>query len=216
VPNPIDEREFETPPDAARFREAHALGSGPVVLFLGKLTPRKSVDVLLQAFDRIRAAEATLVIAGNDMGAGDTVARIARALGLGGRMRRVGLVRGPERFDALAAASVLVYPSRDEIFGLVPLEAILSGTPVVVSSDSGCGEIIGRIGGGHVVPHGDAGALAGAIDAIVEAPELWRARTASAAARIRTMFGSDLVARRLEEVYAAVISETTPSRRATA
>ena len=46
----------------------------------------------------------------------------------------------------------MVYPSAHEVFGLVPLEALLWGTPVIVSGDSGCGEVIGRTGGGQVVP----------------------------------------------------------------
>ncbi|HEX6974211.1 MAG TPA: glycosyltransferase family 4 protein [Vicinamibacterales bacterium] len=216
VPNPIDEAELERPPRPEHFRELHGLGSGPIVLFLGKLTPRKSVDVLLRAFVRTGAADATLVVAGNDMGAAGEIERVARTLDLGTRLRRIGLVRGADRFDALAAASVVVYPSRDEIFGLVPLEAILSGTAVVVSSDSGCGEVIGRVGGGHIVPHGDVAALAGAIDAILEAPQLWRARAANAAARIRAAFGSDVVARRLEQLYDTVVAESAAAARATA
>ena len=47
-----------------------------------------------------------------------------------------------DRLDALAASEVVVYPSRDEVFGLVAVEALMCGTPVIVGNDSGCGEII--------------------------------------------------------------------------
>jgi glycosyltransferase involved in cell wall biosynthesis len=108
---------------------------------------------------------------------------------------------------------VVVYPSRDEIFGLVPLEALLCGTPVVVSGDSGCGEVIGRVGGGHIVPQGDVPALSGAIDAILSAPELWHTRANAAAQRTRAAFGSDIVARQLEELYLTVREEAAHHRR---
>ena len=93
----------------------------------------------------------TWSIAGSDMGSGlahDSVRRHARVM-------HVGLLEGRDRLDALAAASVVVYPSRHEVFGLVPLEALLSGSPVIVCNDSGAGEIIRTVGGGQIVPVGD-------------------------------------------------------------
>lgn len=205
VPNPIDEQEFDCPADPMRFRARHGLDGGvSVVLFLGKLTPRKGVDVLVRAFGALDRRDTTLVIAGNDMGSGAGIDALTRQLCLGPRVRRVGLLTGSDRRDALAAADVVVYPSRDEIFGLVPLEALLCGTPVVVCGDSGCGEVIARVGGGNIVPYGDVAALRGAIDSILSAPGTWRSRAATAAERTRGLFGSDVVCRQLEDVYAAV------------
>ena len=76
-------------------------------------------------------------VAGNDMGAGRRIFSLVRTLGLDARVISAGLLTGAARLDALAAADVVVYPSRDEIFGLVPLEALLAGTPVIVCNDSG-------------------------------------------------------------------------------
>jgi glycosyltransferase involved in cell wall biosynthesis len=205
VPNPIDESEFQPPPDGQRFRAAQGLGAGPIVLLLGKLTPRKGTGVLIEAFSRLAHPSARLVIAGNDMGAG--IAALIERSACGPRTTRVGLLRGRARLDALAAADVVVYPSRDEVFGLVPVEALLAGTPVVVSSDSGAGEIIGGIGGGHVVPYGDAQALAGAIDAILRDPARWRRRARVAAARARVRFGADVVCERLDSVYRTLLGQ---------
>ncbi len=153
-----------------------------------------------------------LVVAGNDMGAGARIDEVVAALGLCSRVRRVGLLTGGARHDALAAADVVVYPSRDEVFGLVPLESLLCGTPVVVSGDSGCGQIIGCVGGGHIVPYGDVTALAGAIDAILAAPSLWRTRAVTAARHTRALFGSDTVGRQLEELYSDVCAEVKRAR----
>src|SRR5262249_11915225 len=179
VPNPIEDREYVPHPDGARFRTTHALGDAPVILFLGKLTPRKGVDVLRRAFSTVRRPDARLVIVGSDMTSGafdDPSPADSRVL-------RLGVLGGRDRLDALAAADVVVYPSRDEVFGLVPIEALLCGSPVVVSNDSGCGEIIGSIGGGHIVPYGDVRVLSGAIDSILDAPDVWRRRARAAGAR---------------------------------
>jgi glycosyltransferase involved in cell wall biosynthesis len=108
---------------------------------------------------------------------------------------------------------VLVYPSHDEIFGLVPLEALLCGTPVVVCDDCGCGEVIRTTGGGLIVPVGEPRALADAVDAILAHERVWRARAAEAAVIARQLFGADVVARQLERLYADVTAGQRAARR---
>jgi glycosyltransferase involved in cell wall biosynthesis len=176
------------------------------VLFLGKLTPRKRVDVLLHAFAAGTNPTARLVIAGNDMGSGPSLARLSRSLGIADRVTFAGLLKGRDRLETLADANVVVYPSADEVFGLVPLEALLSGTPVVVADDSGCGEIVREVGGGDVVPLGDAAALAQAVNRMLAAPDESRALAAQAAARVRARFGGAVVAEQLDAVYAEVLA----------
>ena len=98
----------------------------------------------------------------------------------------VGLLEGRDRLDALAAANVVVYPSRHEVFGLVPLEALLCGSPVIVCNDSGAGELIGTVGGGEVVPVDDVDSLAvrDRVDARCRTPVGETAR-ASPASKVR-------------------------------
>lgn len=200
VPNPIDPGEFTPPPDGARFRRTWAASGEPIVLFLGKLTPRKRVDRLVAAMPRLAHRRARLVVAGNDMGAH---AAVRAAVGRSGLASTVftGLLEGRDRLDALAGADVVVYPTADEAFGLVPLEALLCGTPVVVADGSGCGEIVATLEGGQVVPLDDLDALAGAIDRVLAAPEAWRVRAAAGAGAVRARFSGDAVAARLECLY---------------
>ena len=146
------------------------------------------------------------MIAGNDMGAGADTRSLVRSLGLEARTVFTGLLRGQERLDALADADVVVYPSQDEVFGLVPLEALLSGTPVIVADDSGCGEIVRQTGGGQVVPLGDVDALARAIATMLDAPAEWRAATGPAAGRIRAAFGEDVVCAGIEQLYSEMVA----------
>jgi glycosyltransferase involved in cell wall biosynthesis len=204
IPNPVDVDEFSPPPGRGLFRRRLALTSEPIVLFLGKLTRRKRVDVL--ALARLERTDARLVIAGNDMGAGAAARSLVRALGIEDRTRFTGLLCGRERLEALADADVLVYPSKHEIFGLVPLEALLSGTPVIVADDSGCAEIISRTGGGLVVPQGDPQSLQQAIATVLADPRRWRGRAAAASARVRSAFGADTVCAQLEELYSEMVA----------
>jgi glycosyltransferase involved in cell wall biosynthesis len=205
IPNPVDLDEFT--PQIARgcFRRRFALASGPLVLFLGKLTPRKRLDVLLHAFGLLTRPDARLVVAGNDMGDGPRARALARSLGIERRTTFTGLLRGRARLEALADAEVLVYPSQDEIFGLVPLESLLSGTPVVVADDSGCGEVIRGTGGGLVVPVGDHDALAHAIECVLASPLEWRRAAADAADRVRAAYGGEAVCAQLERLYREVL-----------
>ena len=115
-----------------------------------------------------------------------------------------GLLRGGERLEALADADVVVYPSRDEVFGLVAVEALLAGTPVIVADDSGCGEVVAATGGGRVVAQGDAPALAAAVRDVLAAPQ--RSQVAEADRRIRAWLASDAIAARVETVYEALVA----------
>lgn len=206
VPNPVDLDEFAYPIDRNAFRRRFGLPASPLVLFLGKLTPRKRLDVLARAMAALPRRDAHLVVAGNDMGSGSAARVLVRSLGLDRRTLFTGLLAGRERLEALAAADVLVYPSQDEIFGLVPLEALLSGTPVIVAGDSGCGEVVRGTGGGLVVPVGSHEALAQGIASMLDAPAEWRSAASRAAVRVRTMYGEDAVCSELEHVYRGLVA----------
>jgi len=213
IPNPIDEAEFVQPLDPHRYRRQMHVGDAPLVLFLGKLTPRKGVDDLVRAVALLRDPRIKLIIAGNDMGMERTLLSLIRRLGLVNRVSLVGLLTGRDRLDALAAADVVVYPSRDEIFGLVPLEALLAGTPVVVCNDSGCGEVITQTGGGCLTKPGDITGLAGAIDRVLADVPAWRARARDGAASARRLFGAQVVCEQLESLYSDILHEQPATER---
>jgi glycosyltransferase involved in cell wall biosynthesis len=93
----------------------------------------------------------------------------------------------------------------------VPLEALQSGTPVVVSNDNGCGEIVDSLGGGLLVPPGHAALLASAIGRILDNHPRWRAAAAQAGAEASRRFHPDLVASQLEQVYREALSRPDPA-----
>jgi glycosyltransferase involved in cell wall biosynthesis len=206
VPNPVALDEFDSPPAREPWRHRAGVGpETPVVAYLGQLTPRKRVDVLVRAFAALRAPGAVLAIGGNDMGAGGAVRAAVREHGLASRTVFTGLLEGRARLELLAAADVVVYPGAHEIFGLVPLEALLAGTPVVVADDSGCGEVIAATGGGLVV-RGDGDAVCAALAQILGARSHWREAAARSAERVRALYAPDVVSARLERVYHEVVA----------
>jgi glycosyltransferase involved in cell wall biosynthesis len=206
IPNPLAPLPQPPLPERAAFRERHHLSDAPVLMYLGMLSPRKQPEMLARAAAELGRRDAQLVFAGNDMGAERSTRDAVRRLGLQPRTRFTGLLEGPARYEALAAADVFVYPSSDEVFGLAPLDALQSGTPVVVSNDSGCGEIVGAIGGGLLVPPGDAQALARAIETMLGDLPRWREAAVRAAAEAGRRFHPAAVAIGLEEVYRDAIA----------
>lgn len=206
LPNPVDLHELDPPPARGGLRRRFALGDAPVVLYLGMLTPRKGVDVLIDAFAALAVQEARLVLAGNDRGVGAALRARLRERGLAEAAVFTGLLRGRERLTALADADVVAYPSRHEAFGLVPLEALLCGAPVVVGDDHGCGEVIAEVGGGRCVPPGGASALAAALRELLADPERARREAREAASRVRARFAAAVVCAQLEEHYAEVLA----------
>ena len=221
VPNPVDLSEFLPAVERGHFRRRAGLTSEPLVVFLGKVTPRKRVDLLVEAFGRMvrrvesstsigaaSAARARLVIAGSDMGGLRSAVALGRMQHIDDRLIVPGILSGRERLELLADATVVVYPSEREVFGLVPLEALMTGTPVIVTGDSGCGEIVSSVGGGRVIPTGNVEALADALTHIVSSPDEWRSAAVNAASAVRQRFGSEVVTERLLQVYDEAIRHT--------
>jgi glycosyltransferase involved in cell wall biosynthesis len=207
IPHPVDLSESREPVPRGQFRRRFAIPWEQIVLYLGKLTPRKGLDVLVEAFAKIKRASVGLVIAGNDMGVEGEVRRLVDSRGIGARTLFTGLLKGRERLEALADADVVTYPSQHEVFGLVPLEALLCGTPVIVSGDSGCGEVIGATGGGRVVAHGNPRLLADAIEGVLAEPAEWRAAAEVARERVRETYDNDAVFLRLDGLYLEMVRD---------
>jgi len=160
IPNGV---EMETLVDNRSFKEEFGI-KGDYVLYLGKITPRKGIEHALAALPLLDDQSIALIVAGNDMGFARELKKRARELSVGGRVIFTGLVTGKMKAAAYREALFTVYAGQDEIFGLVPWESILCGTPVIVADDSGCGEWIRAGEAGHVVRYGDPRAIAEAIN----------------------------------------------------
>jgi len=152
------------------FRETYGLEDGQIILFLGRLSPIKGPDLLLAAFAKIaeKLGGAHLVFAGPDGELSGQLRDSVMAAGLSGRVSFTGFLAGQEKQDALAAASLLVVPSRQEAMSLVALEAGLCGTPVLLTDQCGFDEVQ-ALDGGRVVAV-DAVAIAEGISIMLQDP----------------------------------------------
>ena len=152
-PDPADSRT-----DAARGR--HLAGSDRYVLALGTVEPRKDLPTLVAAFDRLAGddPELRLIIAGPDGIGSEALGRARDQARHRRRIVRLGWVDDEQRLALLRGASVLAYASRYEGFGLVPLEAVAAGTPVVATAVGALPEVLGD--GAVLVRTHDADALA--------------------------------------------------------
>ena len=204
IPNGIRVEEFAELPMRGAFRRQHQLGDAPLVLFVGKITPRKGVDVLLRALAQL-PPDVHLVVAGNFMMPAQPIHQLALALGIRDRVRFAGLLSGNDKLSAYVDADVVAYPAVDEIFGLVPFESLMCGTPAVVCDDSGCGEWVGAARGGLLVRYGDADALASALRRLLNDPGMRRDRVTNGRLYIEQHLGWDRIAEQTLALYRRVL-----------
>jgi glycosyltransferase involved in cell wall biosynthesis len=166
IHNGVDAREYESLPPRGSFARPFGLDGKRLITYLGRLNARKGLDYLLHAFAGLARthADTVLVIAGPDDGYQRPLQLLAHRLAVDDRTVFPGLLTGPARLGVFVDSEVIVYPTSHEPFGLVPFEALLCGRPVIVTEDSGCGELIKEEGAGLTVPYGNATALEEALD----------------------------------------------------
>ena len=196
------------------FRDRYAI-PGPFLLFVGRLASNKGLQPLLEAFSQVAREhpDLSLVLVGEDGGEATALQEDIRRRGLEGRARWVGFV--PEETllaSAYAEATALVLPSEYEAFGLVLLEALAQGTPVVASRVGGIPGIVEEGRNGLLVLPSLAPALAEAMESLLSDPA--RARALGDWGRVHTVprFTWDRVADELSTVYGQVLSEGRGSR----
>jgi glycosyltransferase involved in cell wall biosynthesis len=158
------------PDETARAEVRGRLGAGDrfVALLVGQLIPGKGVDVAVRALGRLPGS-VVLWVAGEGPEA-DRLRALAEGLGLGDRVRFLGMCR--DVTPLMQAADCLACPSVwHEAAGLVNIEALACGLPVVASAIGGIPEIVDDGRTGFLVPAGDGDALAGAIRRLLDDPE---------------------------------------------
>jgi glycosyltransferase involved in cell wall biosynthesis len=147
IPNAIDER-FSTEPaedDVRRVTERYQL-DGDFVLYVGNVKPHKNVERLIEAFSLLRKGgreDLKLVIIGDEISKYPGLRRLVHRLQLDRQVRFLGFVPDATLAALYGLASVFVFPSLYEGFGLPPLEAMAFGTPVVTSNVSSLPEVVG-------------------------------------------------------------------------
>lgn len=202
--NGLDLEEFSRLPSPGAFRTRMGIADhARVVLFLGRLHKIKGIDHLIEAFARLQNEEerSVLLIAGPDDGELENLQTLARIRGLEDRVQFLGPLYGKDKLTAYVDADVLALPAVYEIFGLVAFEALMCGTPVVVTDDCGSGQIVAEAHAGYTVPYGDVDALEEALRRAFTNREEAMRKVKAGQAYIRERLDWNAIVRSLEGVY---------------
>src|SRR5690606_1200441 len=175
LPPGINLERFQ-PADASEARKQLGLPDAPTVLFVGRIDPIKDIDTLIEAVALLHRQNAPelrpyLLIVGGELdddgrptGALARVEQRARELGIADAVRYLGSRPQEDLPQIYAAASVCAVSSRYESFGLVAVEAMACGTPVVATRVGGMRFTIEEDVSGVLVPPGDPEAMAAGIN----------------------------------------------------
>jgi 1,2-diacylglycerol 3-alpha-glucosyltransferase len=210
LPTGIDLKRFEGG-DGARFRATHGIAADrPVLVHISRVAHEKNIDFVLDALVLVKRAVpgVLLVIAGE----GPALAHIRRrtaALGLAGNVLFVGyLARDGALLDCYRAGDAFVFASRTETQGLVLLEALALGVPVVSTAVMGTADVLKDAAGALIAPDETEGFAARVVE-LLHDPAL-RARLAAAAPGDVAAWTAETMATRLADLYRSVARPAPP------
>lgn len=215
IPNGVDVAQYANLPPVGSFKRRHGLEDARMVLYLGRISRRKGLDTLIHAFANLTKArnDLLLVIAGSDFGYSAQCHALARRLEVSDTVVWPGLLVGEERLAALVDADVLAYPSEIDVFGRTPLEAIMCGTPVVLTGNCGVAEFLGPADAAYLVDHGDAEGLATMLNSVLDDPTEAKEKVRRGRDFIFDRLQWNAVAERIVAVYREATSgRPSPSR----
>jgi glycosyltransferase involved in cell wall biosynthesis len=202
VPNGVEEAAFAADAERVTPRDRASIA------FLGRIdTAQKGLDVLIRALAALPGHSLTVIGDGPDEA---HLRRLARSFGVDGRISWHGRVEGQAKYDLLAAARVVAVPSRFETFGMVAVEALATGTPVV-ASDIDCLRQVVPGYAGRRVPVDRPDLLADALRALLE-DEAAVVRLGSAGRAFARGFSWDRLAADQERIYLAAANEPRARR----
>lgn len=193
-------------PKAPRHSATQHASDEKRLFFVGRLVHEKGVDLLLHAFSRVlhHFPKARLDIAGRGPQEG-ALQEFARKLGIDTHVHFLGYISDEERNRLYQNAHAAVVPSRYEPFGIVALEAMAYGAPVVVAGTGGLAEVVEHQQTGLVFAPGDADALAEQLVALLSSPRTGERLAESARAVVAQTYDWRSIARETKAVYEEVV-----------
>jgi D-inositol-3-phosphate glycosyltransferase len=212
IPGGVDLERFTPLPRAAARARLGLDARQKILLFVGRIQRLKGLEILIRAFARLADIEAQLLIVGGRPGTSPESREIARLQHLAGRLgvaertHFLGAVAHEELPAYYSAADVSVMPSSYESFGLVAVESLACGTPVVATRVGGLRSIVRDGETGLLVPWRDAGLFAERLRRVLTDDEL-RGRLARQARPSVLQYGWDRIADEHLALYAEVRAE---------
>jgi 1,4-alpha-glucan branching enzyme len=207
LPNGVDPELLQARDHSPASKQGYALEDERIVLFLGRLVREKGVQTLLEAAPSILAEhpDVKFVIVGQGYARADLEQR-AMQLGISHKVLFTGFVSDEDRNRLLTIADVAVFPSLYEPFGIVALEAMAAGTPVVVSDVGGLADVVEHGRNGLKMYPGDAHSLAVQVNSLLQAPE-WATKLADTALTEIGRYDWNRIAEQTSAIYQQVLQE---------
>jgi glycosyltransferase involved in cell wall biosynthesis len=179
-----------------------------MVLFVGRLEMRKGIDILLSAASEFLAADehTYLIVAGRDVEGWVEKSKAMISADISERIIFLGEVDDGTREKLLHAAYCLIFPSRYESFGLVPLEAFVHGVPVIASRSGAIPEVVCHELSGLLFNADDAASLAASVLRLARDSELRKQLASGAKQQIRQFSGRNSAIRTVQ-LYSEILSD---------
>jgi glycosyltransferase involved in cell wall biosynthesis len=203
IPNAIDTSEYERNVDREAVRRRYGIGPyEKLVLFVGRLVPQKGVEYLIRAVPLITQQHygAKFIIAGDGWSRSHLESMAASIAGRD-RVRFLGFISDSDRVELLMSADALVVPSIYEPFGIVALEGMAAGVPIIASNVGGLSEIIDHDRTGVRVFNENPESIAWGVNRVLSDQGYSHWLTQNAKKKVEDVFSWKAVSKRTIEVY---------------
>lgn len=210
IPNGIDLSSLSNFPQKGLFKQKFKIDANTrIVLYLGRIHEIKGVDILIKAFVNVVESvdKVILVIVGPDDGFLDKIRTLIRTLKIDTNVLIVGPLYGKDKFEVYVDATIVVVPSRYEIFGNVVLESYSCYKPVVASKVAGLQEIVLDEKTGLLVKPGDVAELSSSILRLLSDEKNIVRMGILARRLIEKKFRIEEITKKLENTYLEILRE---------
>ena len=205
IPNAVDIHRFNLQNDGKVIRDKYSPEEEPLALFVGRLVPHKGIGILIRSLTYTDKGKLLIV---GDGPYKKWLVDLVNKLDLNDRVVFVGPVDDYWLPSYYSATDVVVLPStsRLEAFGIVGLEGMASGKPLILSDIPGVRDVISDKEG-YIVEPLDPSAIAEALDKIWDAPEMAREMGERGRLRVEELFSWEKVAKDVENVFIDVLAK---------
>ena len=208
IPNGVNSDEFEFKADLKEFRNNYAFEDEKIVFYIGRHVFEKGIHLLIEAVSKIlNGHEKTKFIIGGRGPMTDELKERVNSMGLSNKVAFVGYLEDQVRNKLYRVADVAVFPSLYEPFGIVALEAMSAGCPVVVSDTGGLSEIVQHEKTGLKCYTGSPQSLVDNVLKILNDEELRKSIKENALNEIHEKYTWNRIASRTVEVYQSVTKD---------
>ena len=215
VPNGVNLTVYNGVERDYNFRRQYAMDNEKIILFMGRLVYEKGIQNLIAAMPKVLANyhDAKLVIAGKG-GMLDELKAQVDYLGINNKVYFTGYLNSKQVPKMYKCADIAVFPSTYEPFGVVALEGMLSGNPIVVSDVGGLNEIVDHRVNGMKSYAGNANSIADSILTLLFDQQLCSNIVKNAKAKVRNEYNWAKIAQDTHFTYQKAICQTMAQRQA--